>query len=414
MIILLIVFILGYCAIACENIIKINKSAIALITGVSCWCIYMFSAPSSQAAGHTLMKHLADISGILFFLIGAMTIVQIIDMYDGFEILSDMIQVKSKSAALLIISAMTFCLSAVLDNLTTTIVMISTVSRLIKERKDQLLFSGIIIIAANAGGAWSPIGDVTTTMLWIGGRISAYGIIRETIFPSLICLIVPVAIMSFKIRGNINNCKEKKIRSKRGILILVTGLAALLFVPVFKTITHLPPFMGILCGLGIMWIITERIQIHGNHTNVNKNSMAGILQKIDLPSVLFFLGILLSVAALEAAGQLAILASGLNHVGNQDVIVMITGLLSSIVDNVPLVAASMGMYDISQYAMDNRFWTLLSYCAGTGGSALVIGSAAGVTAMGMTKIDFFWYIKKITPLALAGYLSGFFFFFFVN
>lgn len=409
---LLAVFIIGYLAIAFEHQIKLNKAASALITGVLCWTIYIFSGTDHDAAHHALLEHMGEISGILFFLLGAMTIVELIDAHDGFEPISSSIKTTNKFKLLSIITVIAFFLSAVLDNLTTTIVLISLVSKLVKDEKEKLVFASIIVIAANAGGAWSPIGDVTTTMLWMGNQITTLGIIKSVFIPSLISVIIPLLGFSYHLKGvippslkdgNIN----KRSTPKERHLVLIIGLASLLFVPVFKTWTGLPPFMGMLFSLGMMWLITE--VIHSGKDTMDKDNLSVnfAIRKIDTPSILFFLGILISVAALLSAGTLKEMADNLNQqIGNQKIIVMVLGGLSAIIDNVPLVAATQGMYSLSDFGTDHPFWLFLAYCSGTGGSMLIIGSAAGVAAMGLTKIEFFWYLKRVSFWALLGYLSG--------
>lgn len=400
-------------AIAFEHAIKINKTATALLTGVLCWVIYIMGSRDIHLVSEQLYEHFGQISSILFFLLGAMTIVEIIDAHDGFDVITGKIKTKDKRKLLWIISIVTFFLSAVLDNLTTTIVMVSLLRKLIKDRETRLFFVGMVVIAANAGGAWTPIGDVTTTMLWIGGQITAVNIMIQLIIPSLICLAVPLIFLSFRIKGKIENpeiienTQREKTSSFEKNLFLGLGIGALIFVPVFKTITHLPPFMGILFGLAVLWVVTEIIHKNKNDEEKDIYSVVHALRKADVPSVLFFLGILVAIAALESTHQLADLAAFMDKtIGNIDVIVIAIGLLSSVVDNVPLVAAGMGMYDLQTYPTDHYFWEFVAYCAGTGGSCLIIGSAAGVAAMGMEKIDFFWYMKKISLLALLGYFAG--------
>ena len=406
-----IIFILGYIAIALEHPLKVNKAATALITGVLCWTVFALLATDKHIPSHLLTESLGEVSGILFFLLGAMTIVELIDAHDGFEIITSLIKTTSKKKLVWIIGFITFFLSAVLDNLTTTIVLVSLLRTIIPDKKDRLLFTGLVIIAANAGGAWSPIGDVTTTMLWIGGQITAGSIIVQTILPSLICFLVPAFIISRQLKGNTAQANDtEKVfsnTSRDRNLVFWVGVGSLLFVPVFKTITHLPPYMGILIGLGVMWVITEMIHSEKDEAERGELSVNHALRKIDTPSILFFLGILLSIAALQATGVLTDLAVSMNNsIGNIKIITMTIGLLSSIVDNVPLVAAAQGMYGLDQYPTGHFFWEFLAYCAGTGGSCLIIGSAAGVAAMGLEKIEFFWYMKKIGWLALLGYLAG--------
>ncbi len=407
------IFIIGYAAIAFEHPIKINKTATALLTGVLCWVVYIMGSANTELVSEQLYEHLGEISGILFFLLGAMTIVELIDAHDGFEVITSKIKTTDIRKLLWIIGIVTFFLSAALDNLTTTIVMVSLMRKLIPFKKLRMFFIGMVVVAANAGGAWSPIGDVTTTMLWIGGQITTGNIIINLFIPSLVCLIVPLTIISLKMKGKIRPIQvveddQKNVTSSfERNLILAVGVGALIFVPVFKTITHLPPFMGILFGLAVLWVVTEIIHKNKNDEDKNAYSVVHALRKADVPSVLFFLGILIAISALESTHQLADLAAFMdNKIGDINIIVVAIGLLSSIVDNVPLVAAGMGMYDMQTYPTDHYFWLFLAYCAGTGGSCLIIGSAAGVAAMGMEKINFFWYIKKISLLALIGYLAG--------
>ena len=410
---IVIIFILGYLAIATEHFIKINKAATALLTGVLCWTIYSLFASDQHLVEIQLIEHLGEVSGILFFLLGAMTIVELIDSHDGFNIITRKITQKNKRSLLIIISLITFFLSAVLDNLTTTIVMVSLLRKLIKDPEDRLFFAGMIVIAANAGGAWSPIGDVTTTMLWIGGQITAKEIIINLILPSLVCIAAPLLYLSFKLKGKVTTPDQKPANAKstlspkQQMIVLLSGIVILILVPIFKTVTHLPPFMGILMGLGVLWIITEIL--HGDKDEAEKGilSVTHALRKIDTPSILFFLGILISISALQSIGVLANAATWMSaNLKNESLIVMSIGLLSAVVDNVPIVAAVQGMYDLNQYPTDHFFWEFLAYCSGTGGSALIIGSAAGVAAMGMEKISFFWYLRKISLLALIGYFAG--------
>jgi NhaD family Na+/H+ antiporter len=405
-------FVVGYIAIALEHSIRINKAASALITGVLCWTFYILFTPVKETVVDTLLHHLGDLSQILFFLLGAMTIVELIDAHDGFEIITKRITTKNKKKLLWIIGLLTFFLSAVLDNLTTAIVMVSLIRKLIADKKDRFLFAGAIVIAANAGGAWSPIGDVTTTMLWIGGQITATNIIVKLILPSLACMILPILTMQFFLKGEVQTPQEEPDAAEtpnqlHRNIVFFSGIGVLLMVPIFKTLTHLPPFMGILLGLGILWIIVEILHSDKDEQDRKQYTVAYALRKIDSPSILFFLGILLAIAASESTGQLHHLAQTMDEkIQNQNLIVMSIGLLSSIVDNVPLVAASMGMYSLKQYPTDHYFWEFLAYCTGTGGSVLIIGSAAGVAVMGIEKIDFLWYLKRISWLALIGYFAG--------
>jgi Na+/H+ antiporter NhaD/arsenite permease-like protein len=410
--VLIVLFVVGYAAIAFEHPLRINKTATALLTGVLCWTVYIMSTADAGEVSEHLYKHIGNISGILYFLLGAMTIVEIIDAHDGFEVITSKITTNNTRTLLWIIGIVTFFLSSVLDNLTTTIVMVSLLRKLISDKETRLLFVGLVVIAANAGGAWSPIGDVTTTMLWIGGQITSVNIMKELFLPSILCLIVPLVFLSFHIKGDIastdvGNPKHNRTSSSEQKLILTLGIGVLMFVPVFKTITHLPPFIGILFGLSLLWIVTEIIHKDKNDADKDSYSVVHALRKADVPSVLFFLGILIAIAALESTHLLADLAGYMDRtIGNLNVIVISIGLLSAIIDNVPLVAASMGMYDLQSFPPDHYFWEFIAYCAGTGGSCLIIGSAAGVAAMGMEKVDFFWYLKKISLLALVGYLAG--------
>ncbi len=410
---MIVIFVFGYLAIAFEHKLHINKSASALLTGVLCWVVYILNSHETDIVTAELYEHLGEISGILFFLLGAMTIVELIDAHDGFEVITKRISTTDKRKLLWIISIITFFLSAALDNLTTTIVMVSLLRKLVAAKYTRMFFICMVVLAANAGGAWSPIGDVTTTMLWIGGQITAANIITHLIMPSLVCMIVPLIYLSFTLKGKVekpvvieNDMPDKTTNFERKS-IFILGICALIFVPFFKTITHLPPFMGMLFGLSIVWIATEFIHRYKNDADKDAYSVIQALRKADVPSVLFFLGILVAIAALQSTGQLAFLAQLMNEkIGNLDVIVLSIGMLSSVVDNVPLVAAGMGMYDMATFPTDHYFWSFLAYCAGTGGSCLIIGSAAGVAAMGMEKIDFIWYIKNISLLALLGYLAG--------
>lgn len=415
------VFIIGYALIAFEHKLHINKAAIALLSGVVCWVLYIMSASDVHHVSEQLIEHLGEISGILFFLMGAMTIVELVDAHDGFDIVTRSIKTNSKRKMLWIISILTFFLSAVLDNLTTTIVMVTLLRKLISDKNDRMLFIGMVVIAANSGGAWSPIGDVTTTMLWIGGQITAGSIIKNLFLPSIISLLIPLLFLSIKLKGNFESLHIEESRDKEKAngfaqnLFFFAGISVLLFVPVFKTITHLPPFMGMLFGLGVLWVLSELIHKDKDEAEKGQYSVLHALRKIDMPSVLFFLGILVAISALQSVGQLSLLAQYMDEkIGDINIVVMTIGLLSAVVDNVPLVAAAMGMYDMTTFPADHYFWTFLAYCAGTGGSALIIGSAAGVAAMGLEKINFFWYVRKITWLALIGYFAGAFTFIFQN
>ncbi|HRH57951.1 MAG TPA: sodium:proton antiporter NhaD [Chitinophagales bacterium] len=410
-ILLVCTFIIGYIAIATEHSLKINKAASALLTGVLCWTICVLFSEDKEVVVHHLNEHLGEISGILFFLLGAMTIVELIDAHDGFLLITERIKTKNKRTLLWLISIITFFLSALLDNLTTTIVIVSLLRKIIKEKNDRLLFAGMVVIAANAGGAWSPIGDVTTTMLWLGGQISTVKIITHLFLPSMICLLLPLIALSFFMKGQVETPEQPEEKtdstSFERTAVFFIGIAALLFVPIYKTITHLPPYMGILFGLGVMWVLTEIIHSEKDEADKNNLSVLHALRKIDTPSILFFLGILISIGALQSAGLLTQLAQQLNaKIGNESLIVIMIGILSSVIDNVPLVAAAQGMYSLQTYPTDHFFWLFLTYASGTGGSCLIIGSAAGVAAMGMENIPFFWYLKRISLLALLGFLAG--------
>ncbi|HPJ53944.1 MAG TPA: sodium:proton antiporter NhaD [Flavobacteriales bacterium] len=418
-----VVFVAGYLAIALEHPLHINKAASALVTGVLVWVLLMLGReglmPDAHAGPegvvHHLMEHLGDIAGILFFLMGAMTVVELIDVHEGFRVITDRITGTSKVSLLWMLSIIAFFLSAALDNMTTAIVMSALLRKLIRDRNDLWTFAGMVIIAANAGGAWSPIGDVTTIMLWIGGQVTAANIVLKLIAPSLVCLLLPLIWFSFTFRGTIQR-PEEEVRSRKGRtgvpagtqrLVLGLGLAALLGVPVFKTYTHLPPYMGILLGLGILWVVTERLHRHADDAVQDHLSVNAVLRRIDVPSVLFFLGILTAVAGLQVAGHLTDMAQVLDRsLGDMYLVNTVIGALSSVVDNVPLVAAAMGMYPMTQFPVDHPFWELLAFCAGTGGSLLIIGSAAGVAAMGILGIDFLWYLKRMAFPASLGYLGG--------
>ncbi|MBR1792599.1 MAG: sodium:proton antiporter NhaD [Bacteroidales bacterium] len=437
---LVTVFVLGYACIALEHPLKINKTATALLLGVLTWAIFSFCNIAFDPTldheawrafmSEQLIENLGDTAEIVFFLLGAMTIVTLIEDYQGFRVITDKITTTNKKKLLWVVSILTFFLSALLDNMTTAIVMVALLRKLIADQKERWLFAGMVILAANAGGAWSPIGDVTTIMLWIGGQVTTVNIMVKTIVASLACLVVPCIILGFTLKGDV----ERPAESHSGIeiperfrrLVLIMGVCALVFVPIFKTITHLPPYLGMLFGLSILWITTEIISrkySNGGHT---LPTAVSTLEHIDTPTILFFLGILMAVSCLKVSGILGSLAGGLNDAflttnvdpitgvttvtgGGFYIIGTIIGVLSSIVDNVPLVAAVMGMYPLGDgalFATNHPFWEYLAYCAGTGGSLLIIGSAAGVAVMGMEKIDFIWYLKKISLLALAGYLAG--------
>ena len=420
---MIVVFVLGYLAIALEHPIKVDKAASALIIGGLGWALFAFSGIDHHSLTHEIQHHIVDIAEILFFHLGAMTIVELIDAHQGFAIITNKITTNNKVKLLWILSIITFFFSATLDNLTTSIVMAALLTKLIKDRDDLWLFAGMVILAANAGGAWSPIGDITTIMLWIGGQVSAVNIITSVIVPSIVCALVPLLYLTFRLQGEVQRPEVVILEEHQNNptspfernLIFYLGVCGLLFVPIFKTVTHLPPYIGMILSLGVLWLITEVIHKSKNYEQKSKLSVIGVLKKIDTATIFFFLGILLAVASLQSAGQLDIVARWLDETFNGQttegiyLINIIIGLLSAIVDNVPLVAGAMGMYPIAEtglYAADGIFWEFLAYCAGTGGSVLIIGSAAGVAVMGILKIDFIWYIRNISLLALMGYLAG--------
>ena len=407
--ILLIAFCIGYLFITFEEKLKINKAAIALLTGGFLWSVYILYDPNPSEIVPQLGEHVGSISQIIFFLIGAMTIVELIDSYNGFAVITKLIRTNKKRMLLVILAFITFFLSSVLDNLTTTIIMVTLIRKLLHEKNERLLFVGMIVIAANAGGAWTPMGDVTTTMLWIGGQITTLNIMQQLFLPSLLSMIIPLLLISLRVKGNFdrveNALQESTLLKVEQRTVFFIGMGALIFVPIFKSITHLPPFMGMLIGLSVLWVVTELLNKH--KIPEHKITVSQALEKIDTPSILFFLGILLAVAALESTHLLASMATILSDsVDYLPSIAVALGLLSAIIDNVPLVAATMGMYDLGTYPTDHYFWELIAYCAGTGGSILIIGSAAGVAAMGIEKINFFWYVKNISLSALIGYLCG--------
>ncbi len=450
---MLVVFILGYTLIAFEHNLKIDKAASALIAGSLCWAIFAFGLfeidINSDNFGkfltyfqtkdlnytsefiaqnidyvkknfvlYELSHHIAEIGQILFFLLGAMTIVELVDAHQGFSVITDRIKTNNKVKLMWILCILSFLFSATLDNLTTAIVMSALLTKLIEDKKDLWLFAGMIIISANAGGAWSPIGDITTIMLWIGGQVTAVNIITSVIVPSIVCMIVPLIYITFKLKGNIQRPSDSEALEHimnpttpfERKFIFFLGVAGLLFVPVFKTVTQLPPYIGILLSLGVMWLTTELLHRSKNYEAKSDLTVIGVLKKVDVPTIFFFLGILLAVASLQSMGHLNDMAVILDNTfdGNIYAINIIIGLLSAIVDNVPLVAGAMGMYEIGTgvFAVDGTFWEFLAYCAGTGGSVLIIGSAAGVAVMGILKIDFIWYVKKISFLAFIGYIAG--------
>lgn len=433
---LVTIFIVGYACIALEHPLRINKTASALMLGCLLWAIFNLfnmSDPATLAlygglegyrgfVSAQLIENLGETAEIVFFLLGAMTIVTLIEDYQGFRIITDKITTTNKRKLLWIISILTFFLSALLDNMTTAIVMVALLRKIIADKRERWLYAGVAILAANAGGAWSPIGDVTTIMLWIKGQVTTVNIIAKTIIASLVCMAVPVWLVSRTLKGDIERPVEEHhgadVPHRFRMIVLIMGVGALIFVPIFKTITHLPPYLGMLIGLSVLWVTTEVLSRKYSKSYTLPTAVS-TLEHVDVPTVLFFLGILMAVSCLKVAGILGGMAQGLNnafldiHAGSAPIgfylIDIIIGILSAIVDNVPLVAAVQGMYPLGDgaiFAVNHPFWEFLAYCAGTGGSMLIIGSAAGVAVMGMEKIDFIWYLKKITPLALAGYLAG--------
>ena len=411
---LIIVFTLAYAAIALEHPIKVNKSASALVGAGLLWTIYAVATNNPEVVSHELSETLVGTAQIVFFLMGAMTIVEVIDAHNGFDVVTRRIKTTQLSSLVILVGVVTFFLSAILDNLTTTIVMVSLVKKLLEKRSDRLLFAGLIIIAANSGGAWSPIGDVTTTMLWIGGQVTPVAIIKGVFLPSLANLIVPMLIVSYLLRGRLveapvvltDTGRDSTSDAERNVVFFL-GLGVLVAVPVFKTVTHLPPFMGVFFGLGLLWLVADLMHKNKEDDQKSQLTLVHALTRIDMSSIVFFIGILLAVATLEHSHVLTDLAGYLDEtIGRLDIIVFLIGIASAIVDNVPLVAASMGMYSLEQYPADSFLWEFLAYCAGTGGSILIIGSAAGVAAMGLEKIEFIWYVKNISLLALAGYIAG--------
>jgi Na+/H+ antiporter NhaD/arsenite permease-like protein len=411
---IVVLFVLCYLAIALEQPLGINKSASALMGAGLLWTVFALWGGEPRLVGEGLNESLVATAQIVFFLMGAMTIVEVVDAHDGFEVITSRISTKRLSTLMWIVGFVTFFLSAILDNLTTTIVMVSLMKKLLDRRDDRLFFAGLIVIAANAGGAWTPIGDVTTTMLWIGGQITAVEIMKGLLLPSLVNLILPLAVTCSMLgaRAVVSPARLAPVSKDahavfRRNLMFYLGLGILVLVPVFKSVTHLPPFMGILLGLGILWAVGDLVHRKIDDLEKQRLTIARALTRIDMGSLVFFIGILLAVATLEHTHILASLALWLDQtIGRQDIIVLVIGLVSAVVDNVPLVAASMGMFSLDQYPPDSFLWEFLAYCAGTGGSILIIGSAAGVAAMGLENIDFAWYLKKISWLALLGYLAG--------
>ena len=424
---IIVAFVAGYLCIALESLTKINKAAIALLMCVVCWTLLMVSPgayyPDVASDGvlhhisEVIEHHLGDAAGTLFFLMGAMTIVEIVDSNGGFNFVRDIMKTRSKRKLLWRVAIATFFLSAILDNLTTSIVMIMVLRKLVQSREERLIYAALIIISANSGGAFSPIGDVTTIMLWIKGVITTQGILTEIFIPSLVSMLVPAFILQYSLSGkfdkeqNLVTAEVSQFTKVQRNIIFWLGVGGLVFVPIFKSITHLPPFMGILLVLGVLWTVTEIFHHNTSEDDTMAKRVSDLLSRIDLSTIMFFLGILMAVAVLQEIGVLTALGTGLNEVfvGNYYVINGIIGVLSSIVDNVPLVAGCMGMYPVAEtgaMAIDGIFWQLLAYCAGVGGSMLIIGSAAGVVVMGLEKITFGWYLKRITWIAFVGYLSG--------
>ena len=426
---IVVVFVIGYACIALEALTKVNKAAIALLMCVFCWTLLMLAPgsyyPTIAADGvihhiaEVIEHHLGDAAGTLFFLMGAMTIVEIVDSNGGFNFVRDALKTRSKRKLLWRMAFMTFFLSAILDNLTTSIVMIMVLRKLVQSRNERLIYAGAIILSANSGGAFSPIGDVTTIMLWIKGVITTQGVLTEIFIPSLISMVIPVAILSLSLKGkfdksqNLAKSSVSQFTKTQRNIIFWLGVGGLIFVPVFKTLTHLPPFMGILLVLGVLWTTTEIFHYNTSEDDTMAKRVSDIMTKIDLSTIMFFLGILMAVAVLQEVGVLTMLGQTLDETfqGNHYLVTGIIGVLSSIVDNVPLVAGCMGMYPVQaagDLAVDGIFWQLLAYCAGVGGSILIIGSAAGVVVMGLEKITFGWYLKKISWVVFIGYIAGIF------
>jgi Na+/H+ antiporter NhaD/arsenite permease-like protein len=417
---IIIIFVVGYGAIALEHPLRVNKAAPALLTGMLIWTAIMLGhdglglSASPDALVEQLFHHLSEAASILFFLLGAMTVVELIDAHSGFQVVTDRIATTSRRRLLWLVGGITFVLSAILDNLTTAIVMAALLRKLMGDREDLWTFGGVVIIAANAGGAWSPIGDVTTIMLWIGGQVTTWNIITATLLPSITCLALPLLWLSGTVRGDVarpadhvaGGHGEPVVPKHERITVFVLGLATLLGVPVFKGLTHLPPFMGIMFGLGILWVYTEIVHAR-NEEERGQYQVSAILMRIDHASILFFLGILIAIGGLQTSGHLALLAASLDRwLPNVFALNTVIGILSAVVDNVPLVAAAQGMYPLSTYPADHAFWELLALCAGTGGSLLIFGSAAGVAVMGVLRMDFMWYVRRMLVPAALGYAGG--------
>ncbi len=410
-ILMIAAFVVGYVFIVFEHRFGVNKGATALLLAGTLWTLYFVGvAPDLHTATHALERHLAEVSQIIFFLLGAMTLVEVIDSHGSFRLVTDMIRTRSKRRIMWILAVLAFFMSALLDNLTTTIVMVSLLRRILPDRENRILLGSMVVIAANAGGAWTPMGDVTTSMLWIGGQVSTLGVITALAIPSVVTMVVAVLLLGLGQRGHYGgeseeNSQKVEVGARR---VLALGLGAFIFVPVFKTLTHLPPFVGVLIGLGVMWVVTDVVHRHSDECREHVK-VPYAFTKIDVSGVLFFLGILLAIGALASAGLLTVLATGLNDMtSSPEVLAGTIGILSAIVDNVPLVAASMAMYPMESFPADGQFWHLIAFCAGTGGSILIVGSAAGVALMGMEKIDFVWYFKRISLIALISYIAGMF------
>lgn len=404
---IMIVFLVGYLAITLENNIKINKAATALLTGVMVWTVYILSSPDKHHVEEQLGQSIGEFSAIVFFLMCAMTLVELVDLNHGFEFIRSLIRTRNKKRLMWIVALLAFFLSAILDNLTTTIVVITLLRKLVLDPKERLYYVGLVIIAANAGGVWSPIGDVTTTMLWIGGQLTSVNITKALFIPALACVLVPTFFASLRVTGEFPVSAGDHSASPRGRVFFFLGVILMLMVPIFKIATDLPPYMGMLFVLGLLWLGMELHDSQRDEADPLPRSVAHALKKVDMPSLLFFVGILLSVSGLQAVGLLATMATFLTtHLPNDVSINFFIGLASSVFDNVPLVAAAMGMFNMTVYPPDHHFWEMLAYCSGTGGSSLVIGSAAGVAAMGMEGVAFFWYLKNISLLAFLGFCAG--------
>lgn len=416
---LVLVFVAAYVAIAMEHSLGVNKSASALIGAGVLWTILVMALPGDEGLLGQLSESLSTTAQVVFFLLGAMTIVEVVDAHGGFEVITSRIRTKNLASLMWVTGFIAFFLSSILDNLTTTIVMISLMRKLLARHDDRLFFAGIIVIAANAGGAWTPIGDVTTTMLWIAHRITTLQIMKGLFIPSLINLLIPLAVIAWTLRGRKVEAPErdearegfpKTTVFERNVMFLC-GVGTLVLVPVFKAVTHLPPYMGILTGLGLLWLLGDILHRNKPEPLKDRLTLTRALSRIDTSALTFFIGILLAVAVLEHSGLLAALARWLGDtIGRLDVIVLVIGLVSAVVDNVPLVAGSIGMYSLADHPVDSFLWEFLAYCAGTGGSILIIGSAAGVAAMGLEKVDFFWYMRRISGYALLGYFAGAFYY----